>query len=70
MSHTELTALMYAVLDGEATADEQAALQQQLAADPAARAEFAHARGLFERLGALPQPHPPEGLHAGGTVDF
>lgn len=64
MKAAELTALMHTVLDAEATRAEAAALEQQLAADPAARAEFEQARELYRQLGVLPQPFPPEGLVA------
>ena len=40
MKPSELTALMHAVLDGEATAAEARALERHLAAEPEARAEF------------------------------
>ncbi len=64
MSSTELQRLMQAVLDGEATAEEAAALEGRLAADAGARAEFDALRRLFDGLKALPKKHPPEGLFA------
>jgi len=64
MTPTQLTELMHAVLDGEATAAQARALERQLASDPAARAEFDALRDIFGRLAALPQAHPPEGLVA------
>lgn len=68
MSSTELQRLMHAVLDGEATPEEAAALDRQLAASPEARAEFARIERLFAGLAALPKEHPPEGLVASVTA--
>jgi F0F1-type ATP synthase delta subunit len=64
MRSTELQALMHLVLDGEASAEEAAALERQLAASPAARAEFEELRHLFNDLAGMPRRHPPEGLVA------
>jgi hypothetical protein len=64
MKHSPTTELMHAVLDGEATAAQAADLQQRLAADPAAQAEFDALRRLFNDLGRVPARHPPEGLVA------
>ena len=55
---------MHAVLDGEATPDETRELERQLAADPAARAEFDELRRLFDELSRVPKAYPPEGLVA------
>jgi hypothetical protein len=62
-----LTARMHAVLDGEATDADARELQERLASDPAARAEFDHWKGLFEALHAVPKEHAPEGLVAAVT---
>jgi hypothetical protein len=64
MRFTELHPLMHAVLDGEATPAEAAELERQLAASPAARAEFEQLRHLFDDLAGVPARHPPEGLVA------
>ena len=64
MKHSELTELMHAVLDGEASAAEARELERLLAADPAARAEFDELERLFEALHSVPQQYPPEGLVA------
>lgn len=58
------TDLMHAVLDGEASAAEAAALQRLLVADPAARAEFEALQHLFSGLASVPQRQPPEDLVA------
>ena len=50
MTETRLLELMHAVLDGEATVDEASALDTRLAADPAAQAQFARLKGLFDGL--------------------
>jgi len=54
--------LMHAALDGEATADEKQELEQLLAVNPEARAEYDALRRLFDALEALPQLDPPPGL--------
>src|SRR5215469_3451541 len=64
MNKQELTELMHAVLDGEATAGERRALERELAADPAARARFDELRELFDGLERIPKAYPPEGLVA------
>lgn len=64
MRFTELQLLMHSVLDGEATPDEAADLERQLAASPAARTEFEQLRHLFDDLARVPRQHPPEGLVA------
>ena len=64
MNPSELTALMHAVLDGEATPAEARELERHLAADAEARAEFDSLRALFDELKGLPQAFPPEGLVA------
>ena len=61
---TELTELMHAVLDGEASESEARQLELRLAADPAARAEFDEWQGLFQALREMPKEYPPEGLVA------
>ena len=62
MSHAEHTHLMHAVLDGAATPGEALQLEQLLAANPAARAEFDDLRHVFDALKELPKATPPEGL--------
>jgi len=64
MNKQELTELMHAVLDDEATAGERRALERELAADPAARARFDELRELFDGLERIPKAYPPEGLVA------
>ena len=61
---TELTELMHAVLDGEASESEARQLELRLAADPAARAEFDEWQGLFQALREMPKEYPAEGLVA------
>lgn len=68
MRPTELQRLMHAVLDGEATADEAAALHSALAASPAARDEFERLTRLFDALDRMPRQYPPEGLVAAVTA--
>jgi len=62
MKNTPLTELMHAVLDSEATSKEAQQLERQLAADPAARAEFDELKRLFDDLAGVPKAYPPEGL--------
>ncbi len=64
MKNTDLTELMHAVLDGEATPGEAGELERLLAADPAARTRFDELRRLFDGLAAVPKAFPPEGLVA------
>jgi anti-sigma factor RsiW len=64
MKDLERTQLMYAVLDGEATADEARALERLLAADAAARVQFEDLRSLFDQLSRVPKAFPPEGMVA------
>jgi hypothetical protein len=59
MNDTETTRLIHAVLDGEASLDEQAALERALAADPRLRAEFDGLRRMFVVLDAMPRYVPP-----------
>ena len=70
MKPSELTELMYAVLDGEATPAEARELERHLVAQPEARAEFDSLRALFDELKALPQAFPPEGLVASVMADL
>ncbi len=70
MKPSELTELMHAVLDGEATAAETRELERHLAADPEARAEFDSLRALFDELKGVPQAFPPEGLVASVMADL
>jgi hypothetical protein len=62
MTQSELNLLMHTVLDGEATPEESRALEQHLAADPAARAEFDALARLFDALASIPSVVPPAGL--------
>ena len=64
MNDLERARLMHAVLDGEATEAEARDLDRLLAAEPTARTEFEHLRGLFDGLNRVPQVFPPEGLVA------
>ena len=64
MKPSELTTLMHAVLDGEATPAETRELERHLAAEPEARAEFDSLRALFDELKGVPQAFPPEGMFA------
>ena len=64
MRVSELDRLMMAALDGEATADEAAALESALAGDPALRQRYDAWQRLFTALDRVPAPHPPEGLVA------
>ena len=64
MKLSELTELMHAVLDGEATPGETRELDRLVAADPAARAKFDELRRLFDGLAGVPMAFPPEGLVA------
>src|SRR5690242_12790350 len=62
--------LMSLVLDGEATPQQGRELEQLLATDPRAAAEFAALRVLFAQLGRLPQLTPPAGLAAPAMQRF
>ncbi|MEO5844117.1 MAG: hypothetical protein ABIQ33_04690 [Caldimonas sp.] len=62
--NSPLTALMHAVLDGEASDVEARELEVHLSADPALRAEFEDWKRLFQALGEVPKEHAPEGLVA------
>jgi hypothetical protein len=53
---------MHAVLDGEATPEEARELEELLAGDAGARAEYDALRRIFARLQALPRLEPPPGL--------
>ena len=64
MQQPDLTELMHAVLDGEASAAQVRELLGLMAADPAAQAEFAELQQLFHGLASMPSRHPPEGLVA------
>ena len=66
--HSPLTALIHAVLDGEASDAEKRELEMRLSADPAARAELEDWKRLFEALDAMPKEHAPEGLVASITA--
>jgi anti-sigma factor RsiW len=70
MKPYELTELMHAVLDGEATPAEARNLERILAADADARAEFDSLRALFDELKGVPQALPPEGLVASVMADL
>jgi anti-sigma factor RsiW len=64
MNDVAIEALMHDVLDGTATAEDQARLQQRLAADPALRERFTVLQDLFETLNRVPMVEPPAGMHA------
>ncbi len=64
MLTTTTTELIHRVLDGEASEAQAQQLQQLLAAEPAARAEFEAVQQLFIDFKSVPQKHPPEGLVA------
>ena len=68
MKTSKLTPLMHAALDGEATDSEIRELEQDLANDPAARAEFDDLKRVFRALASIPKEHPPEGLVAAVTA--
>jgi len=65
MTNADSIRLMHAVLDGAASAEDKAALERLLAADPAARAEFETHCRLFKALSRLPQQEPPAGFADG-----
>jgi hypothetical protein len=62
MQRTDLLQLMHAVLDGEASGEERAALDRVLAQDPQARAQFEDLRQLFAALDGQPRVEPPAGF--------
>jgi hypothetical protein len=64
MEHSELIRLMHEVLDGAASADDAQELDQRLADDPEARAQFDELERLFAGLNTMPKALPPEGLIA------
>jgi anti-sigma factor RsiW len=64
MTSTDRLALMHAMLDGQASPAETAALKRLMAQDPTAQAEYEQLEVLFHGLRDLPQPHPPEGMVA------
>ncbi|CAM5794803.1 hypothetical protein [Rhizobacter fulvus] len=68
MTHHEFVERIQAVLEGAASPEEQRELEQRLAADAAARAEFAQWQRLFVALDRVPQASPPEGLVASITA--
>src|SRR3954465_11421333 len=70
MTHSRLLQLMHAALDGEATPEEARELDERLAGDAAAQAQFAELRGLFDGFARGPQRFPPEGLVAAVTANL
>ncbi|HEX7329428.1 MAG TPA: hypothetical protein VF428_12920 [Casimicrobiaceae bacterium] len=64
MNATDASALMHAVLDGEATSSEAADLERELAHRPELRAQYAALQNLFDELRRVPMGYPPEGLVA------
>ena len=67
-NNDDVLQLMHAVLDREASPEQQRALDALLASDPQARERFAEIERFFTRLGRLPEQEPPPGLvdtHAG-----
>jgi hypothetical protein len=55
-------ALIHAVLDGEASAEQRAELDRRMDADPALRAKFDEMQRVFTMLEAVPAVDPPAGL--------
>ncbi|HWH82001.1 MAG TPA: hypothetical protein VNU71_07170 [Burkholderiaceae bacterium] len=68
MNHAELSERIQTVLDGLATPDEARELEQLVARDANARAEFVQWQRMFVALGRVPQASPPEGLVAAVTA--
>ncbi len=64
MKNLDRDKLMHAALDGDATPEQARELDALLAADPAAREQFAELQRLFVALRQVPQAYPPEGLVA------
>ena len=62
--HSQLTELMHAVLDGEASDHDVRQLELHLATDSEACAEFEEWKCLFSALAEMPKEHVPEGLVA------
>ncbi len=62
MSIDRLDWLADSVLDGVATAEERSEFERLVAADPNARARFEERRELFETLGRVLTPTPPDDL--------
>jgi len=62
MNQTEHIELMHAVLDGEATPEQEQALNGLLAKDPVVRGHFEELRRLFTILGRVSAALPPENL--------
>ncbi len=58
----ELRVLMHVVLDGEASPAQAAELEQKLARDASARAEFDRLKQMFETLDRVVPAAPPAGL--------
>jgi hypothetical protein len=63
MTDHRIDARMHEVLDGCATEADRAALERDLAADPALRARYEELSGLFSNLGRIPMTDPPADLH-------
>lgn len=68
MTHAELIERIQLVLEGAASPAQQRELEQRLANDAAARAEFDQWQRLFLALDRVPQASPPEGLVASITA--
>jgi len=64
MNFSQTTALIDAVLDGEASPDEVRELDRLRAADPAVRSEFDERRQLFDGLRGIAMAVPPADLVA------
>ena len=64
MKNMDRDKLMHAALDGDAMPEQARELDALLAADPAAREQFAELQRLFVALRQVPQAYPPEGLVA------
>jgi hypothetical protein len=68
MTRPELVERIQAVLEGTASLEQRRELEQRLAADASARAEFEQWQRLFVALDRVPQAAPPEGLVAAITA--
>ena len=62
MKSDELFELMHEVLDGAASPKDSRKLDELLAHDPVARAEYEDLRRLFAGLNTMPKEFPPEDL--------
>ena len=58
----DILQIMHAVLDGQATPEQQRELDRLFAMDPRARERFTEIERFFSRLEELPDEEPPPGL--------